>query len=106
MTMPDASQIGPADILKRVEEIQTAAQNRGDVEMLWLCHKLRTALADTRRVDYISQDDVFVETEYVVNFGTRWVVDLHFDDKPPIRGEGLTLRAAADAAMAATPRER
>jgi hypothetical protein len=53
--MPDASPPDPAAILQRVDDLEKAYQwHRVPLvkqEMMWLCNQLRTALADTRRVE-------------------------------------------------------
>lgn len=133
--MPDASPMDPADILKRIEtniETQepigfTIAIDRSDA--IQLCRLLRTALADTRRVDWRPIETAPMDETIVLISGfmfdrkdsERWISTAGFcadegrwfstpddrDDQGPFYcpTHWMPLPAPPDAAMAATPRE-
>lgn len=129
--MPDASQMDLAEVLKNLARIQAeiGAEDRVYLEdTAWLADQLRTALADTegfrtrlaqvcsellvaqhrldaaladtRRVDFLSQRYIYI----LPTPDDGWLVE-NYSLTPPSMGQGSTFRGAADAAMAATPRE-
>lgn len=111
--MPDASPMDPAKILKELERIEKIipVEERVYLEDVdWLCQQLRTALADTRRVDQIEE----LATETTLEM-SRWALEgVQIKIEPGHRiliAEAPDLRTALDlikqnhAAMAATPRE-
>lgn len=118
LTMPDASTIDPAAILQRVDEIEAKYLHHHDSDLAWLCQQLRTALADTRRVDESSQEQTERAARAICDaWGYDWDCedpsdsqacgdDFNlFDERPSKALFRRAAKAALDATMAATPRE-
>lgn len=112
--------LDPAAVLQRVETIELGAPSSLatvlEEDVQWLCAQLRTALADTRRVDWLQKQicgydddlgttigDVLLEGSFIAEACVSLTVGE--PKSPVIYSESSSLREAVDTAMAATPRE-
>lgn len=115
--MPDASTMELAAVLQRLEEIEATASRRRLVtgpaivdDQEWLCQQLRTALADTRRVDDMQRQIDHLRaagnqlSNIAFNLAQREVA-LTADQRATLKRCQQDWDTAVHAAMAATPRE-
>lgn len=105
--MSDASTMDPA-ILERVEKLWSLSmqgQAASIEDTYFLASTLRTALADTRRVDWLDRNLIDVCHMIVAEESGWYCMDRNALPVPNDGDIHPSWRQAVDAAMAATPRE-